>query len=245
MARGSRTPFSSAKAKLVGPENSMLKTPEPTTIAFDVHRDRGSNAAVIEIQGQKIMLAPGQWSRWTKLDFALSMPKLVPTQYASGICRFYLQEVAPNFRLYLTPINIDPSDPAVQLSEPSDFIEDVSEELGLFYTTGFQEDHKARSNKVFHDAEYLAQAQYVLKERRELLDYAISNYQDGLLFFYFSSTDLQAHIFWWEGDDPHPVRSAEEAREGNRHIEELYVEKGRLDDVFRLITTSEGARRNG
>jgi ABC-2 type transport system ATP-binding protein len=28
-------------------------------------------------------------------------------------------------------------------------------------------------------------------------------------------------------------------------VEELYVEKGRLDDVFRLITSSDGARRHG
>ena len=33
-------------------------------------------------------------------------------------------------------------------------------------------------------------------------------------------------------------------REQGIDVEELYVEKGRLDDVFRQITSSEGARRN-
>ena len=54
------------------------------------------------------------------------MPWFVPNQHASGICRFYLQEVAPNFRLYVSPINIDPSAPAVQMSEPASFVKDVS-----------------------------------------------------------------------------------------------------------------------
>jgi len=97
--------------------------------------------------------------------------------------------------------HIDPTDPGEQrVSEPPDFVTEISEELGMFYTAGFQEDHKARSNKVFNDEEYLAQVRYVLKERRQLLRYALENYDDGLLFFYFSGTDLQAHIFWWEGE---------------------------------------------
>ena len=43
--------------------------------------------------------------------------------------RLYLQEVAPNFRLYVSPINIDPTMP---ISEPASFITDVSKKLGPF-----------------------------------------------------------------------------------------------------------------
>ena len=176
----------SAKAKLVGPDNGLLKSPKPATIEFDVHRDRASNAAMLEVLGRKIVLKPGEWSRWTKLDFSLSTPTPL-SRHVSGICRFYLQEVAPNFRLYVTPINVDPSDPAVPISEPRDFIQDISEDRGLFYTTGFQEDHKARSNGIFDDDEFRRQATEVLEERLALFEYAVENYEDGLLFFYFSS----------------------------------------------------------
>ena len=219
----------SAKADLVGPENSLLKTPTPTTIEIDVHRDRKANAALLEVQGKKILLKPGEWSRWTRLDFQLSTPRLLPTQHVPGICRFYLQEVAPNFRLYVTPINVDPADPAVQISEPAGFVEDISGQLGSFYTTGFQEDHKARSNGVFEDDEFLRQAELVLDERLALLEYAISDYEDGLLFFYFSSSDLQSHMFWWSSDAPHPTRSAAQAQKYFGHIKRLYQ---RLDTVI-------------
>lgn len=220
-----------AKISIVGPENSMLKDPLPVTVDVDVYRDRSSNTVLLEAQGQKLMLKPGEWSPWTKVDFALSTPNPLPYQHASGICRFMLQEIAPNFRLYVTPINVDPSDPVVQLSEPANFIEDVSNDLGLFYTTGFQEDHKARSNGVFDDDEFRRQATSVLEERLALFEYAIENYDDGLLFFYFSSSDLQSHMFWWdEAEDPtHPTRSSKEAASRYQYVKELYQ---RLDGII-------------
>ena len=228
----------SARAKLIGPDNSMLKSPSPIAIDFAVHRDRRSNAALVEIQGQKILLEPGTWSRWIRLDFGLSTPSPLPTEHVHGICRFCLQEVTPNFRLYVTPINIDPSDPAVQVSEPAGFVEDLSKQLGPFYTTGFQEDHKARSNGVFDDDEFLKQATMVLEERLALFEYAVDDYEDGLLFFYFSSGDLQSHIFWWNSDAPHPTRSAALAEKYFGHIKQLYH---RLDQAVGELYDRYGA----
>lgn len=228
-----------ALARLVGPENTILKRPAPVHIDLKVHRDRAANAALLEFQGQKLLLKSGQWSPWTKLDFALSTPAFVPEQHASGICRFYLQEVAPNFRLYVTPINIDPSDPAVAMCEPADFLPKVSEKLGLFGTLGFQEDHKARSNRVFVDDEFAKQAAHVLEERLALFDYAVDDYDDGLLFFYFSSSDLQSHMFWWDSNDPHPIRGTSEAQKWHEHVRRLYR---RLDEVVGDVMNRYGSR---
>ena len=211
-----------AKSKLVGPANGFLKRPEPITVELLVHRDRDADAVVVEVQGQKIVLKSGQWSHWTRLEFSLTGPQFVPSKHVSGICRFFLLEATPNCRLYVTPINVDPTAPAVRLSEPSEFVRDVSKELGLFYTTGFQEDHKARSNGVFRDDDFRRQAGLVLEERLALLEYAIENYDDGLLFFYFSSSDLQSHIFWWDSDERHPTRSAPEALNSFAYVKALY-----------------------
>lgn len=216
-----------ARAKLIGPRNNFLKDPELVIIDFTVHRDTEAKSAVIEIQKHQIVLKEGQWSRWVKLDFEMSKPGF--NQHISGICRFYLQEVTPNLRLYVSPINADPSDSAIKLTEPPKFIKEMSNRLGLFYTTGFQEDHKALSNKVFTDAEYAVQADYVLQERLNLLEYALENYDDGLLFFYFSSTDLQAHMFWWDSDEKHPVRSAADAKKYFNKIHKLYE---KMDSVM-------------
>ena len=232
----------SAKATIVGPPDSMRKSPEPIEIEIEVHKDTRSGAALLEIQGQKIMLNPGQWSRWIELDFSISTPSPLPSQHASGICRIFVQSIAPNFRMYVTPINVNPSDPAVPLSEPADFIEDISKELGLFYTTGFQEDHKARSNGVFNDDEFRRQATHVLEERLALFEYAVDNYEDGLLFFYFSSSDMQSHMFWWDesdGNAQHPTISSGEAAARFQYVKNLYK---RLDQVVGDINDRYGGK---
>jgi predicted AlkP superfamily phosphohydrolase/phosphomutase len=239
--RRSRLDFEAetARTTLVGPEDRFLRQSRPVGIDFVVHRDWQANAAVLEIQGQRLVLRAGDWSRWIRLDFALSTPWFVPSPSASGICRFYLQEVAPIFRLYVSPINIDPSAPAVQISEPGSFAQDLSEKLGLFATTGFQEDHKARTNGVFVDDEFIHQANMVLEERLALFDHAVENYDDGLLFFYFSSSDLQSHLLWWNSDEAHPTRSADEARRYFQHVRRLYR---RLDTVVGDLVDRYGSR---
>jgi predicted AlkP superfamily phosphohydrolase/phosphomutase len=218
-----------AKATLIGPIDGLLKNPAPVPIDFHVHRDPEANAAVIEIQDRKLVLKAGQWSPWTKLDFSLS----IPFQSVPGICRFFVQEVAPIFRLYVSPINMDPTAPAQPISEPSSFIQTVSGKLGRFGTTGFQEDYAARKNDVFSDDEYARQADRVLDERLALLDYAVDNYDDGLLFFYFSSSDLQSHMFWWDSNDTHPIRSDAEAKKYFGHVHRLYQ---KLDAVVGELT---------
>jgi predicted AlkP superfamily phosphohydrolase/phosphomutase len=218
-----------ARATLVGPENSLLKQPKPVTVEILIHRDRAANAVVIEVHGRRIILKAGQWSHWLKLRFALSAPAPLPSRQVSGIVRFYVQDVSPVCRVYVTPVNIDPSQPAAPISEPASFVTEAAEQLGLFATTGFQEDHKARSNGIFTDDEFLEQANHVLEERLALLEYAVNNYDDGLLFFYFSSSDLQSHMFWWDSDDQHPLRSAGEAKAQFAHIHRLYQ---KLDQVI-------------
>ncbi|MBC8206182.1 MAG: alkaline phosphatase family protein [Kiritimatiellaeota bacterium] len=214
-----------AKAELTGPQDSFLAQPVPIKIPFTVYRDVDSMSAVIEIQDHTVILNEGQWGSWLQVDFPLSLPGPLPDKHISGICRFYLQEVAPNFRLYVTPINMDPSNPAATITEPPEFSTEVASELGLYYTAGFQEDHKALSNGIFTDEEYAAQAQMVLDERLHMLDYAKEHYKDGLLFFYFASTDLQAHMFWWDDPArPHPTRSKEQSEKYFNCVKDLYRE---------------------
>jgi predicted AlkP superfamily phosphohydrolase/phosphomutase len=225
-----------AHAWLIGPENAMLREPravgnrktKSVDIELLVHRDKDAGAAVLQVQGKRIILKPGQWSRWTELAFEMTGP-IPPNKRVTGICRFCLQEVAPNFRLYVSPININPADAAIPISEPASFSREVAGRLGPFATTGFQEDYSARKDNIFNDDEFLRQATFVLEERFKLLEYALQNYDDGLLFFYFSSSDLQSHIFWWTSSDQHPIRSALEAKRGHRYIRGLYQ---RLDQVI-------------
>jgi predicted AlkP superfamily phosphohydrolase/phosphomutase len=243
--RQSRLTFENETARLtlVGPDNAFLKKPDAVKVELLVHRDREANAAVIEIQGQKILLKEGQWSRWTKVNFEFSLPWFVPNEERGGIVRFYLQRVAEPFRLYVSPINMDPAAPAQKMSEPESFVKDVSRRLGSFYTTGFQEEYNARKQDLFDDDEYRRQAEMVLEERLALFEYALDDYGDGLLFFYFSSSDLQSHMFWWEWDPSgpayHPSRDEARVWKNFDRIRALYK---RLDRVVGDLTDRFGSR---
>jgi predicted AlkP superfamily phosphohydrolase/phosphomutase len=228
-----------ARIRLDGPDESLLRKPRRSSVEVLVHRDREANAAVLDVQGQRIVLKAGEWSRWTKLDFALSAPWFVPPPHARGICRFFLQAVVPEFRLYVSPVNMDPRAPALTISEPFSFVSDVAGRLGPFYTTGFQEDYSARKSGVFDDDQFARQAEIVLGERLALFDYALNDYDDGLLFFYFSSSDLQSHIFWWDSNERHPIRDRRQAPAQFEHVRKLYQ---KLDAVIGDLVDRYGSR---
>ena len=65
------------------------------------------------------------------------------------------------------------------------------------------------------------------------------DYDDGLMFFYFSSSDLQSHILWWNSDADHPSRPTEAARSNFEHVRRLYQ---KLDTVIGDIVDRYGSQ---
>ena len=65
-----------------------------------------TNVGVKSNLDQELLLKEGQWSEFVPIVFEL-WPNVVEVK---GIVRFYLKEVDPYFKLYASPINMDPSD---------------------------------------------------------------------------------------------------------------------------------------
>jgi len=191
----------SFRASLTGPRNTYRVGSPRSEVEFTVHRDPANAVVKIAIQGQELLLQEGEWSDWVRVRFTM-VPHVV---HVSGICRFYLKQVHPTFGLYVTPINIDPADPAMPISTPSSYSRELCDRVGPFYTKGFPEDTKALSNGVFTDEEYLDQADYVLAERVRLLEYELERFREGFFFFYFSSIDQNTHMMWRSMDVNHPL----------------------------------------
>ncbi|MFQ5706556.1 MAG: alkaline phosphatase family protein [bacterium] len=206
------------EAKLVGPKNAFRKGEPDATIPFKVWCDPEYPTAKIVVQDHQILLKEKEWSNWTQVKFEL-IPGL---QSVTGICRFYLKEVRPNFKLYVTPINIDPSNPALPISTPEDYAKELEDHCGFFYTQGMPEDTKALSWGVFDYDDFHGQGQFVLDERMRLFDYVLNNFEDGLLFFYFSSSDLNAHMFYNMIDPQHPSYDPEKAKKFGNVLASIY-----------------------
>jgi len=64
-----------------------------------------------------VLLKQGEFSDWVKVNF--DMLPLIGS--VTGIARFYLKEVYPHFKLYVTPINIDPAAQAMPVTYPVEY----------------------------------------------------------------------------------------------------------------------------
>ena len=210
------------EARLLGPPNSFRRVPKEDSgggsgadaeyvtpdleIDFTVWLDPDEEVAKFVVQDEEFILKEGEWSDWIQMDFE-AVPYLVNI---STIARFYLQQVRPHLRLYVTPLQIDPVQPAMPISTPEDWSRELASNLGYFYTQELAEDTKAFDEGIFSGREFWEQAQFVYQEQRRALEYSLENFREGLLFFYFSGVDQGSHMLWRYMDEQHPNFSHDE-----------------------------------
>lgn len=209
-------------ARLEGPPNSFRRSGGPAAIRFRVYVDESNPVAQVEIEGRRLILKQGEWSDWVELTF-----RLAPLAKVSGICRFYLKSARP-FELYVSPVNINPADPAMPVTTPADYGRELQRHLGFFYTQGMAEDTKALSSGVLSDDEFLDQARFIFQEQKAIFEYELSRLREGVVFGYFSGTDLVVHMFWRATDPQHPLWTPDLARRHGSVIRETYMERDRL-----------------
>lgn len=228
---------------LIGPANSFRKNSPPATEPFTVDVDPLEAVARIGLQDQQIVLKEGEWSGWIPVEFQL-MPIIGNVK---GICRFYLKQTHPRFQLYVSPINIDPKNPALPISTPTSYSSDLAKQIGEYHTQGIAEDTKALIAGVLDDKEYLEQAHTVIAEHRRAFEVEFPKFHDGLFFFYFSSLDLNAHMMWRLTDPQHPSYDAALAAQYGSSLEEFYEQIDqvlgevlpKLDDNTTLMVLSD------
>lgn len=165
-------------AALIGPHQQSL----PLHLTLDQEHAQ----ALIEVdQSQPFLLKRGEWSAWIPVTFPADR----------GMVRFLLRSVHP-LKLYASPLNDDPTQPGLPLSNPSTLAAHLARRCGRYYTQGMAEDSKALSAQVLDDHEYLEQSSEVLAENERLLQQGLSEFSSGLFFFYVGHVDLQSHLFW-------------------------------------------------
>ncbi len=212
-----------AKGGIPGPGNPFSQKGKKAECPIRIYRDEENKTAKIVLgDGEEVLLAEGEWSDWVPVEYymlgeegfgAKVKPVAAPMGLAiNGIARLYLRSVSPQFGLYVTPVQIDPANPAQPVSTPDNWSVELSDRLGRFYTQGMPEDSKALEGGIFDDSEYIHQAGMVLDERMMLFEAMIRDFAQeewGFLFFYFSSLDQQTHMMWRAFDPNHPAADEE------------------------------------
>ena len=182
----------STMLRIDGPANPLRTDHAITTASLTVHVDTDADVARFDLGERRFVLKTGEWSDWQHLEF----PLLGGWKTASGLVRVYLQKAHPYLRVYVSPVNLDPGNPALPISTPANYSRELAQKLGPYYTQGIAEETGAYRAGLLSREEFLIQSKKVLADSLRMFRYELDRYQGGLLFYYFSSVDQNAHMLW-------------------------------------------------
>jgi predicted AlkP superfamily phosphohydrolase/phosphomutase len=155
---------------------------------------------------------------------------------ATGIVKFYLNQTHPDFELYMTPVQINPKDPAFVISSPDDYIRELANEIGYFYTLGMPEDTKAIEEGRSDEEAFITMCDEIVEEQERMLWFELDRFKEGLLASAFFSTDRIQHIFWVARDKAHPLYDNKYAEKYGHVIDDYYRKMDRiLGEVMRRV----------
>jgi predicted AlkP superfamily phosphohydrolase/phosphomutase len=219
------------RSRIVGPDNSLVKggsrliLPVTITIADD------ETHALIEIDGcDPFRLEPETYSDWIQLSFKAGLGIKV-----RGIARFYITSIAPEFNLYMTPIHIDPENPAMPISHPTVYSIYLAKKLGPFATLGLAEDTWALNERVIDEKAFFEQAMLFCEERERMFKDALAKVKKGVVTTVFDTTDRVQHMFYRYLDPTHPANEGKDTEVYRNAIAEVYERMDSLlGEVFDL-----------
>jgi len=223
---------------LTGPDDPLV---EGKTLLQPFSIEPAPRGVQISINGETFRLKQGQWSDWVGVNFDI----LGPLQ-TSGMVRFLLLQSYPLLKLYVSPIQIDPYDPAVPISSPPEFAAELADKIGLYHTIGMPEETWSLNEEQISDADYLEVIRTTWAEREAMWYTALEAHDAELAVAVFVQTDRVSHMFYRGLDEESPLyeQSGELARGA---IQWIYQEADRvlgetlerMDEDDRLIVLSD------
>ena len=186
------------RTHVVGPRNPKDRTDCECPIVVD--RDLANRRATIRLAsgGEEIEVFEGRWSDWLLVGF-----KVGPLRTMRGVVRFFLERLGPEFRLYASPVNYDPTSPPFPISAPADYARELAEAIGIYHTTGMVEDHGGLNNHRFDEEAFLDQCETAWQEREAMMVEGLKGLDAGLFYCLFDTPDRVQHMFWRFRDPGH------------------------------------------
>jgi predicted AlkP superfamily phosphohydrolase/phosphomutase len=216
------------RSRILGPANSMVQGSPAMTIPFTLIEDADRRGARLEIEGcEPFHLPLRTYSPWIALVFKVGLGVKV-----HGIARFYLTALEPDVNLYMTPIHIDPENPAMPISHPSVYSIYLAKKLGPFATLGLAEDTWALNERVIDEQAFYDQCLIIADERERMFRDALSRTKKGLVTTVFDTTDRVQHMFYRYLDPTHPANAGKDTTAHRDTIAQVYK---RMDDLLGSI----------
>jgi predicted AlkP superfamily phosphohydrolase/phosphomutase len=206
-----------------GPENTMVEGGGDMRIPFEVRRTKNGSGVEIVIDKKAHALPLRAFTPWIELAFRPGLGMKV-----RGIVRFYLKEIDPHLKLYMTPINIDPDRPALPISHPASYAIYLAKTQGRYATLGLAEDTWSLNERVLDEAAFLEQVWAIHDERERQLFDAMEKTKRGTVAIVFDITDRLQHMFFRYLERDHPANADKDTEVHRDAIRDLYV---RMDDL--------------
>jgi predicted AlkP superfamily phosphohydrolase/phosphomutase len=148
-------------------------------------------------------------------------------------------EMGDHFSLYLTPLNIDPENPAMPISHPSYYATYLAKRIGPYCTLGLAEDTWALNEGVIDDETFLKQAHDIDDERQKMFFAALDRLRRGTLTCVFDATDRIQHMFWRYVEPGHPAARGRQA-DAERHAGAIEAIYRKNDDLVGKVVARLG-----
>jgi predicted AlkP superfamily phosphohydrolase/phosphomutase len=211
------------RSYISGPDNTMVEGGGEMQLPFEVKL--GSNGTpTIEIAGKSYPLPLKEYTPWIEVKFRPALSFGV-----RGICRFYLKEVAPHFKLYMSPVNIDPDKPALPISHPYTYAVYLAKTQGRYATLGLAEDTWGLNERVLDEEAFLKQAWSIQEEREKQFFDALEKTRRGAVVCVFDITDRLQHMFFRYLERDHPANADKDVDDHKDAIRDLYK---RMDELI-------------
>ncbi len=216
------------RSRIMGPTNGMVRGNPSMTLPFTLTIDADRQGATFEIDGHDpFHVAVRSYSEWVELTFKAGLGVKV-----HGIARFYLTSVEPEVNVYMTPIHIDPENPAMPISHPSVYAVYLAKKLGKYATLGLAEDTWALNERVIDEQAFFEQSMLICEEREKMFRDALAHTKKGVATCVFDTTDRVQHMFYRYLDPTHPANRGKESVRWKDAIERTYK---RMDDLLGSI----------
>jgi hypothetical protein len=143
----------------------------------------------LTLAGKTLTLEAGTYSPWVRLTFRQGLTRV------RAIARLLLVSTEPDLKLYVTPLNIDPEQPALPIAWPSAFSVYLAKRHGPFATLGLAEDTWALTGDAIGEAAFLKQVNAIHDEREAMFFNALRLTRRGVCVCVFDLTDRVQHTF--------------------------------------------------
>ena len=188
-----------AHAEVEGPVDPTSDEFKRISVPIEFDEAPGNDSVTISLAGHQESVQETHWSHWFRVKFRINAFLSV-----SAICKFYVLEVSPDLRVYMSPLNIDPESPVLPISYPANYTSQLAKKIGLFKTLGWWHDTWALNEEKIDEGVFLEDLFDTMKSLEDVTLDELKNDPPSLLVSIFTSTDSVSHMFFRLLDPQHP-----------------------------------------